>query len=58
MKFKINFIVLSTSLLFFSCKSPDLKTEDGTLERGIILSNMDETVNPKMIFIIMLMEIG
>ena len=47
MKFKINFIVLSTSLLFFSCKSPDLKTEDGTLERGIILSNMDETVNPK-----------
>ena len=47
MKFKINFIVLSTSLLFFSCNSPDLKTEDGTLERGIILSNMDETVNPK-----------
>ena len=47
MKFKINFIVLSTSLLFFTCKSPDLKTEDGTLERGIILSNMDETVNPK-----------
>ena len=47
MKFKINFIVLSTSLLFFSCNSPDLKTEDGTLEKGIILSNMDETVNPK-----------
>ena len=47
MKFKINFTVLSTSLLFFTCKSPDLKTEDGTLERGIILSNMDETVNPK-----------
>ena len=47
MKFKINFIVLSTSLMFFSCNSPDLKTEDGTLERGIILSNMDETVNPK-----------
>ena len=47
MKFKINFIVLSTSLLFFSCKSPDLKSEYGTLERGIILSNMDETVNPK-----------
>ena len=47
MKFKINFIVLSTILLFFSCNSPDLKTEDGTLERGIILSNMDETVNPK-----------
>ena len=47
MKFKINFIVLSTSLMFFSCNSPDLKTEYGTLERGIILSNMDETVNPK-----------
>ena len=47
MKFKINFTVLSTSLLFFSCNSPDLKTEYGTLERGIILSNMDETVNPK-----------